>query len=978
MSPHKHFLNILKYFAIVAVGFSFAYGENVMAASSNALTVPSETTVNVAADQDSGANIEGSLIIAESTCAAGYTVSVSGGTDNNLYLNGDSTSEYIAPSTGTRLVPTTIIGEGKLNTWGISMSETIDVHSNTFFGLTNEIVPIFSKDSASADGGDQISVRYGASVSADKRAGLYKMSEGNTITYYLTTPVSCHSITIVYDGNGADDGNDMAVQHENVNLGDSLDLYASNYKRAGYGFAGWSTEQLDPNSATFANDLASTVSDGLVFGPNETITVNEDIMAYANPETNLLPLYAVWIRSAGNIQDWAGCNAMQEGDVTALTDTRDNNVYAVAKLADDNCWMIENLRLGTSGSNDESKAQGFGGAFRGLADSENENFAEVTTANSLYNSWPDIIGDHVAFRFPRYNGNNTENTVSSMTNADQNVFSYGNYYTWSAAVANTSVVERGEPETSICPAGWTLPHGGVDGNDGATGSLKGGFSYLDYQLGGTGADQRTVEASNRWRKYPNNYIYSGRISDNTIIDRNSYGGYWSSTVYHDGGGELWGNSSFRMSIGNSRVRPSLNDRRYFGFAVRCLAVNYHIVSFDANGGSGEMLDQSIRENISTNLNSNTFVAPNGYYFAGWNTEADGSGTSYANGASVSNLGDITLYAQWEKISLTINFDSGYYGVLVRKNTLTGNVVGAFTTSGSSFDAEVGEVYYMIPLYNTGKTFASLTSSVGTTTVGTYGYNYYTIADGANSVTLVSADLPTTSSINMQNLSTANCSSIPMAVMDVRDNEVYYIQRLADGNCWMLENLRLGGYTAIDLSPLDTNIDANYSLPKDNNIIPATFIAGAINSRQKATIVSGYGPGRHSVGVHYNYCAASGGSYCYDGTSGVDVADTLQDSSYDICPAGWRMPTGSSNGEYQALFSSYSNDVNSFNYAFSTVLSGLSREQSVSFGTNGYYWTSTLYSTSNMYNLDVTSNSFDSSSNTIRRQVGYSVRCMLGS
>ena len=31
--------------------------------------------------------------------------------------------------------------------------------------------------------------------------------------------------------------------------------------------------------------------------------------------------------------------------VTALTDQRDGETYAVARLADGNCWMIENLRL---------------------------------------------------------------------------------------------------------------------------------------------------------------------------------------------------------------------------------------------------------------------------------------------------------------------------------------------------------------------------------------------------------------------------------------------------------------------------------------------------------------------------------------------------------------------------------------------------------------------------------------------------------
>lgn len=45
------------------------------------------------------------------------------------------------------------------------------------------------------------------------------------------------------------------------------------------------------------------------------------------------------------MQNWSGCSSMSIGDITALKDTRDDDVYTVAKLGDGKCWMIENLRL---------------------------------------------------------------------------------------------------------------------------------------------------------------------------------------------------------------------------------------------------------------------------------------------------------------------------------------------------------------------------------------------------------------------------------------------------------------------------------------------------------------------------------------------------------------------------------------------------------------------------------------------------------
>ena len=75
--------------------------------------------------------------------------------------------------------------------------------------------------------------------------------------------------------------------------------------------------------------------------------------------------------------------------------------------------------------------------------------------------------------------------------------------------------------------------------------------------------------------------------------------------------------------------------------------------FDNNTGSGSMNDQNIKYGDTVNISSNTF-SKTGHKFIGWNTAANGSGTSYTDGQSVSNLssinGDvITLYAQWQRV-----------------------------------------------------------------------------------------------------------------------------------------------------------------------------------------------------------------------------------------------------------------------------------------------------------------------------------------
>ena len=89
--------------------------------------------------------------------------------------------------------------------------------------------------------------------------------------------------------------------------------------------------------------------------------------------------------------------------------------------------------------------------------------------------------------------------------------------------------------------------------------------------------------------------------------------------------------------------------------------NTYTVQFNGNGStSGSMSNQSFTYATAQNLKANAFTRT-GYTFAGWNTQADGNGTSYANGESVNNLtttngGTVTLYAQWTANTYTVTLN----------------------------------------------------------------------------------------------------------------------------------------------------------------------------------------------------------------------------------------------------------------------------------------------------------------------------------
>lgn len=84
--------------------------------------------------------------------------------------------------------------------------------------------------------------------------------------------------------------------------------------------------------------------------------------------------------------------------------------------------------------------------------------------------------------------------------------------------------------------------------------------------------------------------------------------------------------------------------------------NKYTVKFNANGGKGSMSDQSHTYGVSKTLTPNAFTRT-GYTFEGWNTNADGTGTSYTDKQSISNLSStdgatVNLYAVWQALPPT--------------------------------------------------------------------------------------------------------------------------------------------------------------------------------------------------------------------------------------------------------------------------------------------------------------------------------------
>ena len=455
--------------------------------------------------------------------------------------------------------------------------------------------------------GAKVETTYAAFIAENQSADTYIGQVKYTMVHpYDNTakdgPITnCPANKICYSPNANDIEGTMG-QQSIYSSTTSATLLASNFSRTGYGFAGWSDrhDYTNDNGAHF-------------YGPQETITFTA---GQYNTTNGGLRLYAIWIPSAGSLQDstkiatlcGTGAGSLTQAptdgtanlsSVSALTDQRDNETYAIAKLADGNCWMIENLRLENTAehNSDGSLAQGYNASFAGLADPEAPWANHSIIANTIYSidgsTDKTISGNYQGYRFPRYNNINTPTTVTDRpnnptSNADTNsasnagMYSYGNYYTWTAAIADTTdyyVNNQSIIGTSICPYGWQLPRGGdkirIESNDDndfwnlIVDGLNGGTSPANYDSSTRPYYTGTPEGSNvsnALRAYPNNFIYSGIIVDGSLGIRGSFGYYFSSTV----------NSNYYayiLYLYSSDVYPGTfnNSNKSYGASIRCLA-----------------------------------------------------------------------------------------------------------------------------------------------------------------------------------------------------------------------------------------------------------------------------------------------------------------------------------------------------------------------------------------------------------------------
>ncbi|MBR0467499.1 hypothetical protein IJJ53_01120 [Candidatus Saccharibacteria bacterium] len=300
------------------------------------------------------------------------------------------------------------------------------------------------------------------------------------------------------------------------------------------------------------------------------------------------------------------CNSVTvtgEATTTQLVDIRDHKLYYVTKLSDGHCWMTQNLDLDIGDANTaplnsnntdiSTTASGSGIYVDGYTvDSNNVwtwNPADSTITagrNIDYNSgsvygWGagsqtqpySAEGGDTYFYTSDSSANDVRfDTLSSCeyaghTKKECEYYHIGNYYNWTATVASNNTnganIQYDNAANSICPKGWRLP---VATNDNQSVYE---FGELLYEQGIVTSKTSTTYATdgfNNIRKSPLWFTRGGLITDNTLYEPNSYGGYYQSSTIKSN------TTAFQLNFNKNNIQPaSTQYTRRIGTLVRCLA-----------------------------------------------------------------------------------------------------------------------------------------------------------------------------------------------------------------------------------------------------------------------------------------------------------------------------------------------------------------------------------------------------------------------
>ncbi len=575
-------------------------------ASSVGLNIASTSTTGTFATSDTTTN----NISISTDNGTGYTLGIKASTEGSNALTKSGGGSIPSHTVSAGISESTYRTDSTYNnTWGFRPSKlNSQANSNYLPGPTSaSTLVILDQTSSANSNANNYNLAIGARINSNTAPGTY----GNTFVITVTANPVNYSIT--YNANATGVSNmppnvsNQPTDTEQVNISSTVPT------RDGYNFKGWCTAQTTDGGTC----------SGTTYNPDGGGTA----LAWAIDQTqasNSLNLYAMWASAgpvitnttcatpvpssitymqelADSAKKSAALSSMTQGSQYYLVDERDNQGYCVAKQADGNIWMTQNLDLDIGGTgvatltSENTDLNTSGSAPYADGYSSSGGVITWSPASTATTSGRTISGTTVSPEMPttteanstpysaeggdRYyyttgtTSNETMQTLAQCTAAGHSEedcahYHAGNYYNWTAAIASNASSGIGSTRydvaaNSICPKGWKLPQGRSSTSDDAATRQFGNLWYTSGIITSVSGSSYATNGFNNIRTSPLFFVRGGIVGGSSLYDSGSYGYYWSSSVRST-------SLAYDAYFSSSNINSAFSYDRDYGQSVRCM------------------------------------------------------------------------------------------------------------------------------------------------------------------------------------------------------------------------------------------------------------------------------------------------------------------------------------------------------------------------------------------------------------------------
>ena len=552
-------------------------------------------------------------------------------------------------------------------------------------------------------------------LGTDYPAGATFSPTASTTLYAKWTSLPTYSIT--YNGNG-NTGGGVPVTQTGVYASVNLDPNSGGLTKTGFYFAGWNTAANGSGTSYAAGESYTPTANVTLYAQwsaTQTYTLTYD----GNQKTaGVPPVPQVGVISSttvlGNIGNltrtgyrFDGWNDAANGSGTTylagdpITLTADQTLYAV--------WTaVPTFTLSYSGNGQTTGSVPLSVTTSdgSVVLSANVNF--MTKTNFIFTGWNTAA-----------NGTGTHYNVGDSFPLTANTTIYAE---WTPQPYTITYLANGATSGTVPAATTASGAQTVSGNSGNLALTGYRFTGWNTAADGTGTNRAVgssftptsnVSLFAQWSTYTVTFNANGATSGTAPASVNSVTafalpthGNLAKTSMVFAGWNTAANGSGTAYLAGASYTPTANITLYATWVNEPV----YQITYDSNSataGSVPVTASSVAATVTLATNVGN-LARNGYVFSGWNTAANGSGTTYAAGSTYTLSANVTLYALWIQ-QFTITYDANQSTSGSAPNAYTG-FAGQINLSTNSGNLE--RTGYVFGGWNTAADGTGATYSAG--------------------------------------------------------------------------------------------------------------------------------------------------------------------------------------------------------------------------------------------------------------------------